>query len=125
MILMPHKKYTCLALGLMISLSSSQLFAHSKLLSASPAAESTIAKSPKQITISFNEKTVLKKIELHDANHNVIPLKFKPRTAASQHYTFNIPALKDGTYNVHWKLKSKDQHLIDGSYKFIVDQTAP
>ncbi|EPF74272.1 hypothetical protein F945_01639 [Acinetobacter rudis CIP 110305] len=79
MILMPHKKYTCIALGLMISLSSSQLFAHSKLVSASPAAESTIAKSPKQITISFNEKTVLKKIELHDANHNVIPLKFKPR----------------------------------------------
>lgn len=125
MILTSPKTFTTFALGFILSLSSGQLFAHSKLVSASPAVDSTIAKSPKQITLSFNEKTTLKKIELHDADHNVIPLKFKARRTAAKHYTVNIPTLKDGHYSVNWKLKSKDQHLTDGQYEFTVDQTTP
>ncbi|MDQ8935356.1 copper resistance CopC family protein [Acinetobacter rudis] len=125
MIFTQHKSYIHFALALILGLSSSQLYAHSKLISSIPASDSTVSQSPKQIKLSFNEKTTLKKIEIHDENHNVIPLKFKAQAAAAKNYTINVPTLKDGSYSVHWKLKSKDQHLTEGSYPFSIAKTAP
>lgn len=109
-----------LAIGLVLAVASTQIFAHSKLVSSEPEADASVAQAPKQITLTFNENSVLKGLEIVDADNKAVPFKFKHKATAQKIHKVAIPALKDGTYTVKWKLLSKDRHTINGKYNFTV-----
>lgn len=109
-----------LGLGLVLAVASTQIFAHSKLVSSVPEADASVTEAPKQITLTFNENAVLKGLEIVDADNKAVPFKFKHKATAQKIHKVTIPKLKDGSYTVKWKLLSKDRHTINGKYNFTV-----
>lgn len=103
-------------------------FAHTKLLSSTPAANATVAK-PTKLTLTFSEALVgpLSGIELvmtsmpGMANHAPMPIKGFKTAAAGKVLTITLPrALPAGTYDLKWHAVASDQHRIEGQYSFTV-----
>lgn len=102
--------------------------AHPRLLSTSPAADSTVSK-PTEITLTFSEGLVapLTGIELTMtgmpgmANHAPMPIKGFTTKVEGKTLTAKLPrALPAGTYLLKWHAVAADQHRIENSYSFTV-----
>lgn len=102
--------------------------AHPRLVSASPAANSTVAK-PTQITLTFSEELVapLSGIELTMtampgmANHPRMPIKGFTTKVEGRTLTAKLPRpLSAGTYELKWHVVAADQHRIENLYTFNV-----
>ena len=108
---------------------SSPALAHTKLVSANPAANSTVAKTTK-ITLVFNEKvmpqfagaTVTMTGMPGMADH--APMKMAATSAmAKDGKTMTITLarpLAAGTYKIDWRAAGADMHKMNGSYSFSV-----
>ena len=102
--------------------------AHPKLLSATPAANSAVAK-PTSIALTFSEDLVapLSGIDLvmtgmpGMANHQPMPIKGITAKAKGKTMTVALPRpLPTGTYQLTWHAVAADRHRIEGSYSFTV-----
>lgn len=108
---------------------SAPVLAHTKLVSATPAANATVAKTTK-ITLVFNEKvmsqfagaTVTMTGMPGMADH--APMKMAATSAmAKDGKTMTITLarpLPAGTYKVDWRAAGSDMHKMNGSYSFSV-----
>ncbi len=108
---------------------SAPVLAHTKLVSATPAANATVAKTTK-ITLVFNEKvmsqfagaTVTMTGMPGMASH--APMKMAATSAmAKDGRTMTITLarpLAAGTYKVDWRAAGSDMHKMNGSYSFTV-----
>lgn len=103
-------------------------YAHPRLVSASPAAEATVAK-PTKLTLTFSEDLVapLTGIELTMtgmpgmANHKPMPVKGFKTQVSGKTVTVTLPrALPAGSYDLKWHAVAADQHRIEGGYSFTV-----
>jgi copper resistance protein C len=100
--------------------------AHPKLLSASPAANATVAK-PAQIKLQFSEKLMpaFSKADLTMAAMPGMAAMKMPTTAAldADGRTLVVTPkgrLAAGRYTVDWHIVSTDTHKVAGSYAFTV-----
>ena len=100
--------------------------AHPKLLSASPAANATVAKSA-QIKLQFSEKLMVafSKADLTMAAMPGMAAMKMPSTAvlAADGRTLVVTPkgqLSAGRYTVDWHIVSTDTHKVAGSYAFTV-----
>lgn len=102
--------------------------AHPKLLSATPAAQATVAK-PTQIRLSFSETLVgpMSGIELTMtgmpgmADHAPMPIKGFTTAARGKDLVVTLPRpLPAGSYELKWHAVASDQHRVEGSYTFTV-----
>ncbi|WP_067732402.1 copper homeostasis periplasmic binding protein CopC [Novosphingobium naphthalenivorans] len=102
--------------------------AHPKLVSATPAADATVAE-PVKLELTFSETLVgpLSGIELTMtgmpgmANHKPMPVKGFTSAADGKTLTVSLPrALPAGTYDLKWHAVAADQHRVEGSYTFTV-----
>ncbi len=119
----------------LIALAASAFFAsavpaaaHPRLVSASPAANASVA-GPTQIVLTFSEKLVapLSGIELTMtampgmANHPRMPIRGFTTKIDGQTLTAKLPRpLPAGTYELKWHVVAADQHRIENSYNFTV-----
>ncbi|MEJ2408196.1 MAG: copper homeostasis periplasmic binding protein CopC [Novosphingobium sp.] len=103
-------------------------FAHPRLVSASPAADATVAK-PTKLSLTFSETLVgpLSGIELTMtgmpgmAHHKPMPIKGFSSVAEGKTLTASLPrALPAGTYELKWHAVATDQHRVAGHYSFTV-----
>lgn len=103
-------------------------FAHPKLLSSNPAANTAVAK-PTKLTLTFSETLVapLSGIELvmtgmpGMANHAPMPIKGFATAVTGKVLTVTLPrALPAGSYQLKWHAVAGDQHRIEGQYAFTV-----
>jgi len=103
-------------------------FAHPKLVSATPAQESTVSK-PTKLTLAFSEELVapLTGIELTMtgmpgmASHKPMPVKGFETKISGKTMTIVLPrALPAGSYDLKWHAVAADQHRIEGGYSFNV-----
>lgn len=101
-------------------------YAHPKLVSASPAANATVAK-PASIKLVFSEKLMpaFSKAELTMAAMPGMAAMKMPGTAAlaSDGRTLVVTPkspLHAGRYTVDWHVVSTDTHKVAGSYAFAV-----
>ncbi len=95
--------------------------AHADLVSAEPAAGSTIAKLPERIRAVFDEKLqpVGTRIRLFDAQNKEVTLqKGAIDPADSKAFIVPLPELASGAYTVQWTALSEDGHSEHGSYMF-------
>lgn len=102
--------------------------AHPRLVTASPAANATVAK-PKQVVLNFSENVVgpLSGIELTMtampgmAGHAPMPVRGFTSRASGKTLTVTLPrALPAGKYDLKWHAVAADQHRIEGGYSFTV-----
>lgn len=97
-------------------------FAHTKLVSASPAPDATVRAVPNQLQITFNEPVMPRFVtlavtgpdgaKLHVASI-AVDQKNKARVGAVVH-GFQRP----GAYKVEWTAAGSDMHRMTGSYSF-------
>jgi len=102
--------------------------AHPRLVSASPAANASVAR-PSQITLTFSEPLVapLSGIELTMtampgmADHPRMPIKGFSTKVEGRTLTAKLPRpLPVGTYEIKWHVVAADQHRIENIYSFTV-----
>nr|WP_082072904.1 copper homeostasis periplasmic binding protein CopC [Hyphomicrobium sp. 99] len=93
--------------------------AHARLDSASPAAGSTVAASPGQVTLHFTEQLEPK---FSGATvHNSAGARVDTGSSASgSTMSVGVKALEPGSYSVNWHALSVDTHKTQGSFSFQV-----
>ena len=102
--------------------------AHSKLVSANPAADATVAK-PSKLTLTFSETLLapMSGLELTMtsmpgmADHPPMPIKGFKTSVEGETMTVTLPRpLPTGTYDLKWHIMGADQHKMEGGYGFKV-----
>ena len=102
--------------------------AHTKLVSSSPAASSSVAK-PTKLTLTFSETFLapISGVELTMtgmpgmADHAPMPIKGFKTTTEGKTMTVTLPrALPAGSYDLKWHVVGADQHKMEGAYSFNV-----
>ena len=114
---------TLIALGGAAALAvSGPALAHAKLVKSNPAAEATV-KSPKTITLTFNERVVpaFSKFELSMPAHRMdIPVTTTVSRDGKRIVGTVGSRLMKGSYRVSWIAAGADGHKMTGSYSFKV-----
>ncbi|HET7911335.1 MAG TPA: copper homeostasis periplasmic binding protein CopC [Pseudolabrys sp.] len=111
------------ALGAALTLVPIAALAHAHLDHASPAAGSTVAESPKEVSLWFTEALEAKfsAIEVRDAQGAAV--QAGPAALARDNTAqLRVPLkpLKPGTYKVIWRVLSVDTHRTQGNFTFRV-----
>lgn len=105
-------------------------FAHSKMVSSSPAADATVAK-PTRLSLTFSEKFLapMSGVDLvmtgmpGMADHAPMPIKGFKTSVAPDGKTMIVTlprALPAGSYDIKWHIIGADQHKMEGGYSFKV-----
>jgi len=110
---------SCLALVLLLVPGPS--LAHSLLLESSPAAGSTIAAAPPELTLRFNNRIEKHLSRVRLVRDGVVPrdLPLAPGGAPDR-LTAALPAIAPGKYRVEWQVLSTDGHVVTGRFSFNV-----
>ena len=95
--------------------------AHSLLLEARPAANSSVA-SPSRVTLRFNNRIEkrLSRVTIVDAERTRHDLSVVGAEGATDTLTALTPPLVPGAYHVEWQVLSADGHVVNGRYDFTV-----
>lgn len=96
-------------------------FAHTELVSAVPAPNSTVS-APPAVTITFSGvlEPKFSKITVTDAAGHPVNKEASAVGANTKVLTLALPAMAAGVYTVHWVAVSADSHRSQGVYKFTV-----
>jgi len=115
-----NMKRTLLLGLLLLLLMPSAVFAHSKLDSAVPAPDASIAASPELISLTFNTKIEnLSKFTLTNSADEEITIE--PVTVDNDTMSSNPSTpLPNDTYAVNWTIIGADGHMVQGKYSFTV-----
>lgn len=109
------------------ALASSPLlaFAHGQLVSAVPAAGSTVNGSPAEVRLTFNEalEAAFSQIKVIDAKGQPVT-RGKAQISASEPQVMHLalPTLAAGSYTVQWVVMTHDSHKTKSTYSFAVKQ---
>lgn len=103
---------------------SSAALAHPKLTGTTPDANATVATSPNELRLTFNEalEASVSNAEIEDKDGNKIETgKATTDAADNKQLVVTLPTpLKAGTYKVTWHVVAEDSHKVKGSYSFTV-----
>lgn len=97
--------------------------AHAVVKESAPAAGATLAQSPKEIAITFNEKVeaAFSSVSVKDASgKDVASGKGRVDIANPAVLRVGLPALGAGGYIVKWAAVGHDGHRRTGEFKFTV-----
>lgn len=97
--------------------------AHAKLVTSTPAANSTVA-APKTISLTFNEKLspAFSKFEIVMPTMNAMAVPVKTVVSKDGLTITGTPRapLTPGAYKINWHAASSDGHKMDGAVDFTV-----
>jgi copper transport protein len=115
--------------GLWLLASGTAAQAHAVLRSSDPADGASVARAPRQVTLTFTERPEprLSTVQVLDADGRPVQAG-KAEPVAGQPFQLQVPlgALADGTYTVAWRTVSRDDgHVSGGSFAFGVGVAAP
>lgn len=100
-------------------------FAHAHLLSATPAADSTVSAAPTQLELHFSEALELAftGVTLTSTDKDAVPLG-EESLEQGDNKVLVVPIarpLRPGAYTVVWHALSIDGHKTSGQYEFTVE----
>lgn len=95
---------------------------HLKLDKSDPKADSTLAASPKAVSLWFSQEVELPatKISLTDAGKKEIATKALAKAEDGAVVAGLSGPLSAGKYTVSWRTMAKDGHVIKGDFSFSV-----
>ncbi|MBL4743331.1 MAG: copper resistance protein CopC [Cycloclasticus sp.] len=108
--------------------SSSAAFAHAKSVSFDPAPRSVVSRSPKSITILFNQQLEPAYSTIVVKNSHSKSVTDKAAFVDSKNnkrLVLTLPNLASDKYTVSYKVLSLDGHVLESSYKFRVKKAVP
>jgi copper resistance protein C len=98
-------------------------FAHAIMVRSQPVVDSTIAESPKQVDVWFNDKvgSEYKALAVIDsAGKRVDNKDIEQETFDQSHLYITVPDLAPDTYTVRYRVVSIDTHIVTGKFKFTI-----
>ena len=110
-------KTLCAAVAAASLLAGTPVFAHSLLKSSVPKNGTTVS-SPRQLTMNFTKPVRLTAVNLSRSGKQV-PLT-RDRATQATSFSFPVPALAPGTYQVRWTAMARDGHVMSGELSFAV-----
>ena len=117
-----HAIVTALVAALSV-IGENGVFAHAFLDHADPPVGSTVATSPKEVRVWFNEELEPAFSTLHivdAAGKSVDREDGRVDSSDSTLLRVSLPALPPGTYHVVWRVLSLDGHTTEGDFNFAV-----
>ncbi|NOS74037.1 MAG: copper resistance protein CopC [Methyloglobulus sp.] len=99
------------------------VFAHAIMVKAQPVVDSTIAESPKQVDVWFNDKVGSEYKALaviNSAGKRVDNKNIEQETFDQSHLYITVPDLPPDTYTVRYRVVSIDTHIVTGKFKFTI-----
>lgn len=110
-----------LTLVLVAIFSTSNAYAHAKLIQSQPADGETLQQVPKTIELTFNKE--LQTVEMNaivvtDQNGRRVDKDSVIVSADGKRMQIELAELSAGAYTVEWKALSADDHSIKGSFSF-------
>ncbi len=101
------------------------VFGHAILVKSQPAADSTIAESPKQVDVWFNDKvgSEYKALAVINSKGERVDNKdIEQETFDPSHLYTTVTGLPPDTYTVRYRVVSLDTHIVTGKFKFTVNK---
>ncbi len=116
------KKKLRISLGLAAALAfcaPAQVQAHAMLERAEPRVGNSVPTAPREIRLIFSQalEGAFTTVSISDPAGR--PVSGKPRVSGTT-VTVPMTASGPGTYRVKWKVLSKDSHMTEGNYTFVV-----
>ena len=99
------------------------VWAHAILVKSQPEKDATIAESPKQIDLWFNDKvgSEYRALAVIDSNGNRVDNKDVDQELLDKSHMYaTVKPLTPGTYTVRYRVVSADTHIVTGKYQFSV-----
>ena len=106
-----------------VGIPATTALAHAFLNQAVPSVGGTVAKSPKEIRLTFSEgvEPRFSGIELATSDGRAIPTGSAIRDPGDdKQLVLLVPPLAPGRYKVSWHVISVDTHRTEGAYTFAV-----
>ncbi len=103
----------CLVLG------AAPAWAHAKLLTAVPAANSTLTVAPAEIALTFNENIKLIACTVADKDGKDVS-SVGPARAEGAALRIPVKALAPGQYAVNYRIAGDDGHVVNASMMFTI-----
>ena len=96
--------------------------AHAVLLRTDPAPQSTVARPPSQVRLSFSESVEVSfgAIRVFDVNGKRADNGAVRHPGRGREVVVTTPHLHNGTYTVTWRVVSADGHPVHGGFEFYV-----
>ena len=116
-----------LAAGLLVAASAAPAFAHATLDQTSPTAGQVLDRSPKKVTLGFDEsvEVALGAIRVYNSKGDRIGIGNPSHPGGQQSQVqVDVPKLNDDSYVVTWRVISADSHPVSGAFTFQVGQGA-
>jgi len=93
--------------------------AHVKLLESMPEKDGLLLSAPEQLTLKFSASTRIAKLKILNTNGDIVDIGFRPIKTPSAEFSWDLPRLSPGTYQVEIIYFGKDGHKMKTNYSFI------
>lgn len=95
------------------------VLAHVKQSGSVPADNAMLMQAPDVLSISFSGPIRLTKVTLLHDNGNTVDFGFTPTAVATQ-FSWPLPVLEIGSYQVNWVGLGEDGHKMKGDFSFML-----
>ncbi|WP_233081803.1 copper resistance CopC family protein [Rheinheimera soli] len=95
------------------------VLAHVKQSCSVPADNAMLMQAPDVLSISFSGPIRLTKVTLLHDNGNTVDFGFTPTAVATQ-FSWPLPVLEIGSYQVNWVGLGEDGHKMKGDFSFML-----
>ena len=99
---------------------SAPAFAHAHLKVSNPAADSSVASAPKELTLTFTEQLEPALSGVAVTNDKGQVVEAKPAVVSGDTMTVTVKKLPAGLYHVAWHAVAVDTHRTEGKYDFTI-----
>lgn len=116
-----------LAAGLLVVAWAAPAFAHATLQQTSPSAGQVLDRSPRKVTLGFDEsvEVALGAIRVYNSKGERLEIGSPSHPGGQQSQVqVDVPKLGDDSYVVTWRVISADSHPVSGAFTFQVGQGA-
>lgn len=109
------------AVAAVMALAAGPAMAHARLVSATPAAGSTVA-APRSISLTFSERMVpaFSSFDLVNSAGETVSVQTRVSEDGKTVAGTLARPLAPGAYQVNWRIASGDGHRMTGAYSFSV-----
>ncbi len=104
----------------------SSVRAHAALVRSVPGSRSVLTQAPQSLDLCFNEPVELKfsSVTLEDAKGTAIPLGALQAGTDPKCIKVPIQTIGPGVFTVHYRVLSRDGHVVEYGYQFTVKTDA-
>jgi len=101
---------------------SSVALAHEaiEIKSSTPSKNAMLMEAPMELSVSFTKGVRLIKVVLKDSEGAKVDFGFEPPKEVATDYSWTLPKLRPGSYNVEFIMLGSDGHKMKDSFGFMV-----